>query len=102
MPQTVYCRWKDETARERTGHRFSYAKGKKMTSLQLHPRGCLMDSLRVCSSLEDPILTLQKANLVAIFSRFPSVRRRIHVNRLNIKENNYCYYHLPAQVVLSG
>src|SRR5688572_7056066 len=38
----AYCRWEDETARERTGHPPSYAEAKKMKSLTLHTQGCLL------------------------------------------------------------
>ena len=33
---TVYCRWEDETARERTGHPSSYANAERMRLLTLH------------------------------------------------------------------
>jgi|SRR6218665_3764750 len=43
----LYCRWEDETARNRTGHHSSYAETKKMKSLALHPYGCVRARLRI-------------------------------------------------------
>ena len=47
---TAHCQWEDETVRKRAGHPLSYAVAKKMKSLTLHTHGCLMASLRDCSS----------------------------------------------------
>jgi len=43
---TAHYQWKDETARERTGHPTSYAVANKIKSLTLHTHGCLRASLR--------------------------------------------------------